>query len=264
MPRHILFSSALLLAASSLLHAQLFTTGPCPESHGGWPGQSHACELRSTTLPLTGGELRVKGTNGGIDVVGEDRSDIALEARVEAHASSQGEANSLLREIRVTTAGTITADGSKSEDDRNWSVSYHLRVPHRLSAELNTHNGGLRLASLEGNIHGETTNGGVSLTNLAGDVRVTTTNGGVSVALAGSAWQGHGLFVRSTNGGLRVKLPASYSAHVLAQTTHGGIHGPFSNQPHDWRSNSIDTNLGRGGATIDLATTNGGILFASN
>ena len=66
--------------------AQHFAVRACAanESYGtdaGWfgGGQKHACELRSTTLPIVDGRVRVNNDNGGIEVVGEDRRDVALE-----------------------------------------------------------------------------------------------------------------------------------------------------------------------------------------
>ena len=38
------------------------------------PGESHACQMRHTTFALPSGHMSVETTNGGIDVIGEDRS----------------------------------------------------------------------------------------------------------------------------------------------------------------------------------------------
>src|SRR5215469_15636664 len=90
--------------------AQSFTTAPCSgESAGNHSdgSQERVCESRQATLPLAGGQVNVSGKNGGIEVIGEDRNDIALEAQVSAQASSREEAERLVHEVRVETSGTI-------------------------------------------------------------------------------------------------------------------------------------------------------------
>ena len=276
MRRCTLLSLALFAIASPLyLSAQTLVTSHCPDTGSDRPtsgssgffnwvaGQERACEVRSGLLPLNG-PLRVKGENGGIEVIGEDRRDIALEARVEAHAHSQSDADALLHEIHLRTTGTITADGPTMVGLGGWSVGYRLRVPRRLAAELETSNGGIKLTALEGDIHAQTTNGGLSLRDLSGDVHATTTNGGASVTLAGNTWRGRGLAVQSTNGALAIKLPGSYSAHLVAHTINGGISGDVPNQDEGHHHTTLDTNVGQGGPTLDFTTTNGHIAFTRN
>ena len=70
--------------------------------------------------------------------------------------------------------------------------------------------------------------------------------------------------MKSTNGGLKIQMPGSYSAHLVAQTTNGGISGGFATQAAGSRHNSLDTTIGRGGPTLDFTTTNGAITFGSD
>ncbi len=181
----------LIVVAGVSASAQSFGMRPCGGDKsssgflGHWFKQERACEVRSATFPLSGGYVRVHGFNGNVEVVGEDRADIALEARVQVQASSQDEARSLMRDVRLQTDGTISAIGPKTGNGKDWSVSFRLRVPRRVNAEIQTVNGELKLATLEGEISGRTTNGGLSLNDLAGDVRASTTNGEVKVVLTG-------------------------------------------------------------------------------
>jgi len=264
-PNTLIACAALCVAAT--LQAQSFATHPCNDSsddHSAitrfFGGADQACEVRSTTFPLVSGHLNVKALNGSIDVVGEDRQDIALEARVSAHAGSTSEAASILHEITIDTGGTVEAHGPKTSSNRNWSVSYKLHVPHRLAANLHTLNGSLALAALNGSLRGETTNGSVRFDNLAGDVHLTTTNGSIQAKLDGSSWQGTGLTTITTNGAVSVSVPSHYSAHLVASTTNGGtsLNLPVADQSGVHRR-SIDTTLGSGGATVSFETTNGGI-----
>jgi len=67
-------------------------------------GEAHVCQMRRTTFALSSGHLNVETINGGIDVTGEDRSDVALEARVTAWAPSDSEANDVLRQVVIDAA----------------------------------------------------------------------------------------------------------------------------------------------------------------
>jgi DUF4097 and DUF4098 domain-containing protein YvlB len=208
------------------------------------------------------GSVDVKGTNGGIEVIGEDRKDIALEARVTAQASGRDEAEALLHKVTVATNGRIEASGPSMSgwfNSSNWSVNYKLRVPRHVSARLETMNGGIELSNLEGKIDANTMNGGVTLTRLAGDVHARTVNGGLDVTLDGPQWRGAGLVAKSTNGGVSVKAPDHYSAHLVAATVNGGISVGFPITVQGEIRKHLDTNLGNGGPTLEFETVNGGV-----
>jgi hypothetical protein len=266
MRRFIVFLLFALLFACRL-SAQSFTTGPCGDDQGntnnnwffGHP--ERVCELRSATLPLVNGQLSVAGKNGGIEVIGEERQDIALEARVIVQDSSREDAQALLREVKIVTAGTIHADGPQTSgfSHRSWSVNWKLHVPRHVNAELHTMNGGIQVTNIVGVINAETTNGGLTLDDLAGEVHATTVNGGLDVKLDGNEWHGAGLVAKSTNGGVSVKAPDHYSAHLIAETVNGGISVGFPITVQGTIRHQIDTNIGQGGATLHFQTVNGGV-----
>ena len=267
--------SLTLLAAIPLAvpaAAQSFTTTPCNGDEGNshntsfFGGKEKACELRRTTLPLVNGQITVSGKNGGIEVIGEDRQNIELEARVVTQESSTERAQSLLKEIKILTDGSIRAEGPSSSGsffglfgNSNWYVNFRLHVPRHLAAQLHSENGGINITNIDGDISAQTTNGGLTLRDLAGKVHATTVNGGLEVTLKGSQWQGEGLFAKSTNGGVSVKAPDHYSAHLIAATVNGGISVDFPITIQGSIRHHIDTQIGQGGPTIQVETTNGGV-----
>jgi DUF4097 and DUF4098 domain-containing protein YvlB len=249
------------------LHAQSFTTSPCNGDEGNtrntslFGSKEKICELRRTTLPLVNGQITVSGKNGGIEVIGEDRHDIELEARVVAQESSTEQARSLLKEIKILTDGSIRAEGPYFSGlfGNSWYVNFRLHVPRHLAAQLHSENGGIDISHIDGEIHAETTNGGLTLHDLGGKVHATTVNGGLNVTLDGNQWRGEGLFAKSTNGGVTVKAPEHYSAHLVAATVNGGISVGFPITIQGSIRNHIDTQIGQGGPTIQVETTNGGV-----
>jgi DUF4097 and DUF4098 domain-containing protein YvlB len=262
-----------VLLFAGRLSAQSFTIGPCEGDEGnthnnGWLGhQDRVCELRRTTLPLSNGQLSVSGKNDGIEVIGEERQDIALEARVIGQGADRDEAMSLVREVKIVTSGTIHADGPTTWglSRRSWYVNYRLHVPRHLAAQLHTENGGISITNIDGVINADTSNGGLVLDDLGGDVHATTVNGGLDVRLDGNQWRGTGLVAKTTNGGVSVKAPDHYSAHLVAETVNGGVSVgfPITVQGKINRS-SIDTNIGQGGPTLHFQTVNGGVSIHSS
>jgi hypothetical protein len=257
-----------LLAVS--LHAQSFTTGPCNGDEGNtnnnsfFGGKEKVCELRRATLPMVDGQVNVSGKNGGIEVIGEDRQDVALEARVVAQESSSHEAEALLKQIKILTDGSIRAEGPSTGllsglFGGSWYVNFRLHVPRHIAARLHSENGGIDITNIEGEISADTTNGGLTLRDLGGRVHATTVNGGLNITLNGSHWHGDGLFAKSTNGGVTVNAPDNYSAHLIAATVNGGISVGFPIKIQGSIRNRIDTQIGEGGATVQVETTNGGV-----
>lgn len=244
-----------------------WSSGPCSDDEGNthnrsWFGhQERVCELRTTAMKLGGQHLAVKSENGGIEVTGEDRSDVIVEARVEAWAGSEADAKDILRKVTIETSGDSIRDNGPHFHMGNtgYGVNYRLRVPRRLAVDLKSENGGIDIAHLEGDIHFDTTNGGVGLDDLAGDVHGSTVNGGLDISLTGDRWRGKGLSAETTNGGVSLKIPNQYSAHLETGTVNGGISLNFPITIQGEIKNRLSTNLGSGGATIHAETTNGGV-----
>lgn len=225
-------------------------------------------DLREQTIAATGSITVDAGRNGGVKVIGEDRNDILVRSCVQTWGTTEDAAKAIASNVRVTTAGTIKADGP---DEKGWSVSFQIRVPRSTSLDLSAQNGGISISGVDSTAKFQTVNGGVHLSDVAGNFTGTTVNGGLHVSLEGSTWRGTGLNVTTTNGGVHLELPATYSARIETGTVNGGFHSniPALNVTQEeirgrdpWaqhRPKRIDTVLNNGGSTIRLMTTNGGI-----
>ena len=105
----------------------------------------------------------------------------------------------------------------------------------------------------------QTVNGGVAVMDAAGDIRGRTQNGGVSVDLTGRSWDGRGLDLETTNGGISLSVPADYSAELETGTVNGGMRIDFPVTVQGRLSQQIRTRIGAGGPLIRAVTTNGGV-----
>jgi len=256
---------AFLLSAPALLAFQPKATLNCNNDHGD-NGRAHFCEMREQTVPVNGMISVDARTNGGISVKGWNRADVLVRAQVRTTAPTEDQAKDLARQINIQTSGTTRANGPSPDgnSDRSWSVSYEVFVPSRFSVTLETVNGGVSISDVSGNLEFKTVNGGLSLHRINGYVHGRTTNGGVSIELAGDRWDGQGLDVTTTNGGVSLRVPQNYSAQLEAHTNNGRIRAEAvtvqQSQPD--RQNHISTALGTGGAMLKVTTTNGGVSLS--
>jgi len=219
------------------------------------------CDMREQTIPALGGTLAVDGRmNGSISMRGWNRSDILIRAKVQTSAPTDSEATDVARQIVIETNGSrIRAEGPSQGRDLNWSVSYEVFVPQTSNLSLTTHNGGIRISDIRGRVEFTAINGGVSLRRLAGSVRGDTTNGGLSIELAGTQWEGDGLDVRTTNGGITMWVPENYSAQLETGTVNGGLNVDFPITVQGRLNRELSVKLGYGGPMVRAMTTNGGV-----
>ncbi|MFN0110568.1 MAG: DUF4097 family beta strand repeat-containing protein [Blastocatellia bacterium] len=216
------------------------------------------CVMKEQSLAATG-SLTVDGKkNGGVSVKGWNRGEVLVRAKIQSWGNTKADAEAVASQIRIETGGSnVHAEGPSNGGDQWWSVSYEIFAPHNSGLSLKAHNGGISISDVRGQIEFSTTNGGVALKNLAGNVRGNTKNGGLSIELAGNRWDGEGMDVATTNGGVKLVVPENYSAHLETGTVHGGFKSDIPVQGEIKKEMSL--NLGSGGATIKVRTTNGGV-----
>ena len=218
------------------------------------------CEIREQTLAPSGAIAIDGKQNGGISVKGWDQGQILVRARVQAGAPTAAEAEALGKQVRIETSGAkIHATGPENKRDYHWDVSYEVFVPRRSDVSLETHNGGIVIADVNGKIDFTALNGGVVLKRVGGAVRGSTTNGGLAIVLSGDRWDGESMDVSTTNGGVSMSVPENYSAHIETGTVNGGVNTEFPVTVKGEMTKQIALNLGSGGATVRAMTTNGGV-----
>jgi DUF4097 and DUF4098 domain-containing protein YvlB len=217
--------------------------------------------MREQNLGASRGAIRIDpGTNGGVTVNGWDRAEILVRARIDTAANSDSDARAMVPQIQIASGGgSIEARGPATDAQHQWSVSYEIFAPRQSDIQAKAHNGGIKLADLRGNIEFETVNGGVTLARLSGEVHGHTTNGGLTVELAGDRWDGRGMDVNTTNGGVKLGVPSAYSAHFETSTVNGGVKVDFPVTVQGRLTKEMSFDVGQGGPTIKITTTNGGV-----
>ena len=160
--------------------------------------------------------------------------------------------------IRVAeTAGTLDARTSNGPVEiEQFSGSLVIR----------TSNGGIRAERIAGGLEAETSNGPINIRldkAPAGPVRLTSSNGHIDVAMAESPK--NDLRAETSNSAITLRLPASFSARVEADTSNSRVSTEFDELDRqfpahgDDRHRRLSANIGGGGPTIVLHTSNGNI-----
>ncbi len=249
----------LILGTATVFAQQSVLNEECDDDWGRSGTRGHVCEIRELIVRAPDTLSVASTTNGGIRVTGADRKDVLVRARVNAWADDESAARTLASEVVVRTDGEIRAEGPTEYGRSGWSVSYEILAPRDTDLELATNNGGIEIANVRGDMSVETTNGGIRLDGLAGKVHGRATNGGVDITLTGARWDGETLDVRTTNGGIRLRVPEKYSARLETATVRGALSIDFPVTVQGRIGREITTTLGEGGALVRAETTNGGV-----
>jgi hypothetical protein len=259
-------TAALIVASALTVPAQVRNRDDfgradwCNDSSRGPARSATHCEIREVTLSKQQAIDVDAGANGGIAVRGWDSGDVHVRARINAYAPTQAEAQAIVSQVTLTTeGGRVRAAGPEPRRDASWSTSFEVLAPRNVALTLNARNGGLSLANFVGRADMRTINGGVSVAEVAGDIRGRTQNGGITASLAGRTWEGGGLDLETTNGGVTVTVPADYSAELETGTVNGGIRFDLPVTVQGRLTQQIRTRLGAGGPPIRAVTTNGGV-----
>jgi hypothetical protein len=231
----------------------------CRDSDRG-RSQDHYCEVREVALPSGLARLAIDASpNGRIEVEGWDGEGVRLLVKVEASAWDDGEARALVDQVEVETDGEVRARGPRTRHGSGWSASFRAQVPRDFDLDLESVNGGISIDSVAGEIDLDTQNGAIEIAAAGGDVRGRTRNGGLRVRLVGNRWDGRGLDLTTSNGGVVMLVPEGYNAHLETGTVNGRMRFDFPILVQGELRGHFETDLGEGGPPVRVATTNGGV-----
>ena len=233
--------------------------------HDYYDGDERArrCEVRTVTVKAGGGTIAMDaGRNGGIAIRGADAGTITVIAKIVTTARTQAEADDVARQVKINVTSTeIGSDGPDQTNHRNWYVSFDVIVPRAAAVSARTQNGGVSLQGLSGRSEAHAVNGPVSVRDMSGEVIGRTQNGPVIAELKGTKWQGAGLDLQTQNGPVNLTIPDGYNAHVETGTVNGPMRVDFPVTVQGQINRRLSLDLGSGGPTIRVVTTNGPVVL---
>lgn len=210
--------------------------------------QSGTPTISETFSMNQAGNLHVSTSGGGITVEGHDRNEVEVQMFVKHKGKQISSSDAFFSEMRngydisiKKSGNTVSASAKRKERSKQWnqvSISFHVTVPRRMSCELNTSGGGLRLDGVEGTQNLNTSGGGIKLNDIKGTAKAHTSGGGIQV----SGQEGD-LEVHTSGGGITVE---DAWGSIDGRTSGGGI-----------RLNNIH-------GEIDVRTSGGGITITGD
>jgi DUF4097 and DUF4098 domain-containing protein YvlB len=222
---------------------------------------SHREEFHKSVPLEVNGDFSIKNVNGDIKIAGWDRNEVQIDAEKSADSEEK------LHEARIEVFGSGHSVEVKTKypdhSDNPARVEYTIHLPWGARVlDAATVNGSVHIDGPRGRIKAETVNGKVEVWNAADEVELKSVNGDVSAAfkLAGK----ERVKLQTVNGNASIAVPQSTNAHMKAETVHGDIRSDLPvnvNRPKYGPGASVDSNLGSGGATIELQTVNGSIYL---
>ena len=232
------------------------------------------------TYPLkSGGEFRLKNTNGAVLITSWDRNEVKIEAEKIVRAHSREEAERIMKEIEINirdSADLVDVDTRlpRRHDGGFWDwifngggtsieVKYWITVPAQVNLSAESVNGEVRAQDISGRADLETTNGRVEIINASGSVNAETTNGAIAVSLT-KVTPGETMRFGTTNGRIEADFPPDFAADISASTTNGHVDCDFPMTVQGRiRRTSLEGRIGSASSSpvgrVTLRTTNGSI-----
>jgi len=225
----------------------LVVSASCCINVGGWALNAKCERTVHLSAPLKSGSTFAARThNGSITIAGAEVTDCNLTATIIARAVTEEDAREVAEQTKVKLepfGNRLTAKIKKPIMMRNRSVSVNLNVilPNKTSLELITHNGGVKITDITGEVDAtthngsvtatqiagntklETHNGGITCKEISGDAQLRTHNGGIKIYYSKAAKPACDVSVVTHNGGVEFVAPPNFSAEVNVSTHNGSI-----------------------------------------
>lgn len=223
---------------------------------------SRTVDLKIPTPDLQ--ELHCTSHNGDIVVTGDPAAtQVEVHAELSVRGHSQGEADDNLRLLSVGhdfTGGKLRIYGDFPEgalNNMSPSFAFTLKVPHKVSLALASHNGDLTARGTAGSQRLESHNGSIEAEVRARNVSIETHNGRVGLdVLTEGPVDGS---IESHNGGIDVRFGDKASTTLSASTHNGDITPPDRLQDARIGKHSLQTRIGDGSGALSVTTHNGDV-----
>ncbi len=216
-----------------------------------------------------GGTVSLQNINGSVKITTWDKNEVKIEAV--KYADDKKDLDNL--KIEIDASNDIVAIHTRYPEERDehhshgYEVEYTLTIPKGANLDkVDLINGEIDISGVTGMVAASTVNGAIHAKNLVGGCDLKTINGEVEAEFVAMAAESSAR-LKSVNGAVVVRIPASANANVEASTTMGHITNEFGLQTSR-ESNEVDYarmgdslhgKIGNGGASLRVKTVNGSI-----
>lgn len=211
------------------------------------------------------GAIDCTSHNGSIEIVGvPDAAGISIRAELLARGQSPEEADAHVRQLDLAIerkGDRLVVTGVKPAGMPGYaspSFAFALQVPQALAVALTTHNGDVRVRSIDGKLVAATHNGRIEAQTAAREVQIETHNGSVEVAFAGEGAAAGSIVTH--NGSVRVAM-GRRSAAIDASTANGSVATESLDASVTGSRTDKKIVVGDGGGALTIRTHNGSVLL---
>jgi DUF4097 and DUF4098 domain-containing protein YvlB len=153
--------------------------------------------------------------------------------------------------------------GGTSDSAGDVAVTFTVRIPAGVNAQLHTVNGRIDVAGVTGSIQASTVNGSIVAAG-TGSIVASTVSGNVDATIA-AAGGTQNIDLKTVNGSVSAAAPTGLNAVVSASTINGGIESDFPLTVQGRIGmRSVNGTLGSGGRRINMTTINGNVILKKN
>lgn len=171
------------------------------------------------------GTLNAKSSGGGVEVKTHDQQKVVIQAFVRKNGTilspSDPSLNDVLKDFTLDfdkNGSVITANVERKNRTNLWKnagISLVITVPVKMSCDVSSSGGGLKISGVSGTHNFTSSGGGIDLENTAGTTKARSSGGGVN------AVNHNGDISLSSSGG-GVTLSDSHG-NAVAQSSGGGV-----------------------------------------
>jgi hypothetical protein len=223
-------------------------------------GGSAFRETVDVSRPLEeNGELSIENVNGSVRVASWDEPQVRIEA---VKAAGTREA---LERIHVRVEGEGDRVRVKTELPRGpWfgrggKVDYTVTAPRGARLRVENVNGRVEIRRMDGAVRASTVNGSLEANEIGGAIDASTVNGTVEVGVVRVDPSGSSS-LKTTNGSVRLRLPADAAVEIEGSTVNGSAHCDFDLQEGATVTRKrVHGRIGAGGPRFELAAVNGSL-----
>lgn len=228
--------------------------------------------------------LEVRTHNGGIQFEGQDRqsSDAYIIATKKAGGLTLSDAEDAMDALEVYVEKMDNGlqkigwrwDGLKHITWRA-SVSFEIKAPGNIDFDGRSHNGGIELVGVRGNVTLETHNGSISSESSGQELYAETHNGRINATFSGQEMtmithngrvvadlSGCGEIngnIETHNGGVELTLGENASVNLKCRTHNGSIRCKVPIQDSDISRSRLVGRIGSGAGKLNVTTHNGSV-----
>src|SRR5579871_3318571 len=219
-------------------------------------------EFQQTYALSPNGHVVLQNLYGDVRITTWDRDEVLVQAIKKSHDPRQLRDASII----VDSSGDVLSIHTQyagADADRPASVEYRIVVPRTATLEdIKLINGGLSISGLAGPVKASSVNGNIKAERLEGQAELSTVNGQVEADF-NRVDPSNPISLTSVNGPIKLSIPASANAQLVAHNRSGGIDSDFGRVSHASSGHRLRTTVNHGGTQIHLTNTNGGIAIRS-